>query len=111
MVERVRTKAGPYLQARWATLADHPLVGETRMCGLMGAFEIVRDKVTMERFDKDQGAGTVFRDTAIANGICLRASGDTIICAPPFVLSHAEADELIDKTLRTLEQTREALAP
>ncbi|MBT8106552.1 MAG: aspartate aminotransferase family protein [Woeseiaceae bacterium] len=111
LIERVRDDIGPYLQAKWKALAEHPLVGEARMVGLMGAFEIVRDKVTMERFDKDQGAGTVFRDTAIANGICLRASGDTIICAPPFVLSHAEADELIDKTLRTLEQTREALAP
>ena len=47
----------------------------------------------------------------IANGLCLRATGDTIICAPPFVLSHGEADELIDKTLLTLEQTHEALAP
>ena len=109
LVERVRDDIGPYLQAKWHALAEHPLVGEARMVGLMGAFELVRDKETMERFDKDKGAGAVFRDNAIANGVCLRATGDTIICAPPFVLSHAEADELIDKTLRTLEQTREAL--
>jgi putrescine aminotransferase len=110
LVERVRDDIGPYLQAKWTALEEHPLVGEARMVGLMGAFEIVRDRDTLERFDKDQGAGAVFRDNAIANGVCLRATGDTIICAPPFVLSHAEADELIDKTLRTLEQTREALA-
>ncbi len=110
LIERVRDDIGPYLQARWTALEEHPLVGEARMVGLMGAFEIVRDKETMERFDKDDGAGTLFRDTAIANGVCLRASGDTIICAPPFVLSHAEADELIEKTLRTLDETHEALS-
>jgi putrescine aminotransferase len=109
LVERVRDDIGPYLQAKWKALAEHSIVGEARMVGLMGAFEIVRNKETMLRFDEDQGAGTVFRDKAIANGVCLRASGDTIICAPPFVLSHAEADELIDKTLRTLDETREAL--
>ena len=111
LVERVRDDIGPYLQAKWAALAEHPLVGEVRMIGLMGALEIVRDEETLERFDEKLGAGTIFRDKAIANGLCLRATGDTIICAPPFVLSHGEADELIDKTLLTLDQTREALAP
>jgi putrescine aminotransferase len=109
LVERVRDDIGPYLQARWKALADHPLVGEARMVGLMGAFELVRSKDPMERFDKKQGAGGIFRDAAIDNGVCLRASGDTIICAPPFTLGHAEADELIDKAKLALEQTREAL--
>ena len=109
LVERVRDDIGPYLQAKWKALAEHPLVGEARMVGLMGAFEIVRRKDPMERFDEKQGAGTIYRDNAIANGVCLRASGDTIICAPPFTLSHAEADELIDKAQVALDQTYEAL--
>ncbi len=75
----------------------------------MGAFEIVKNKEPMERFDEKQGAGVIFRDKAIENGVCLRASGDTIICAPPFTLSHAEADELIDKAMLALEQTHEEL--
>ena len=36
LVERVRDDIGPYLQERWHRLAEHPLVGETRMVGLMG---------------------------------------------------------------------------
>jgi putrescine aminotransferase len=59
----------------------------------------------MERFDSKQGAGTVFRDAAIRNGVCLRASGDTIICAPPFTLTHAEADELIEKAQAALDES------
>ena len=109
LVERVRDDIGPYLQARWKSLEEHPLVGEARMVGLMGAFEIVRNKDPMERYDSKQGAGTIYRDNAIANGVCLRASGDTIICAPPFTLSHAEADELIEKAALALDQTHAAL--
>ena len=109
LVERVRDDIGPYLQAKWKALEAHPLVGEARMVGLMGAFELVKNKDPVERFDEKRGAGGVFRDAAIDNGVCLRASGDTIICAPPFTLSHAEADELIDKARQALEQTREAL--
>ncbi len=110
LVERVRDEIGPYLQARWAQLADHPLVGDTRMVGLMGAFEIVRKKAPMERFPEKRGAGAIFRDAAIANGVCLRASGDTIICAPPFTLTHGEADELVVKARAALDETQEILA-
>ena len=111
LVERVRDDIGPYLQARWAKLAEHPLVGEARMTGLMGAFEIVKNKEPMERFDSKQGAGTIFRDAAIRNGVCLRASGDTIICAPPFTLTHAEADELVDKARLALDESLALLKP
>jgi len=109
LVERIRDDIGPYLQAKWAALADHPLVGEARMVGLMGAFELVKDKRSMERFDSKVGAGAVYRDHVTASGLCLRASGDTIICAPPFTLSHAEADELIDKALIALNLTQKSL--
>ena len=47
----------------------------------------------------------MFRDAAIRNGVCLRASGDTIICAPPFTLTHAEADELIEKAQAALDES------
>ncbi len=109
LVERIKTDIGPYLQNRWAELAEHPLVGETRMVGLMGAFEIVKDKSTMERFEEKQGAGGIYRDHVTALGLCLRASGDTIICAPPFTLTHKQADELIETAKKALDKTRETL--
>ena len=109
LVERIRDDIGPYLQAKWKALTDHPLVGEARMVGLMGAFELVKDKETLERFDQKVGAGSVYRDHVTATGLCLRASGDTIICAPPFTLSHAEADELIDKARIALDLTQKSL--
>jgi len=110
LVERVKSDIGPYLQKRWKELAAHPLVGETRMVGLMGALELVMSKDPVERFPEKQGAGTICRDILVDNGLVMRAVGDTIICAPPFTLSHDEADELIDKAFRCLDLTQEALS-
>ena len=109
LVERIRTDIGPYLQQKWHALGEHVLVGDTRMVGLMGAFEIVRSKQPVARFEEEQGAGALFRDLLTNNGVCMRAVGDTIVCAPPFVLSHAEADELIEKTWLVLDAVQEIL--
>jgi putrescine aminotransferase len=110
LVEGIKNDIGPYLQEKWRGLAEHPLVGDTRMVGLMGAFEIVKSKDPLERFDEQHGAGVVFRDFLIEDGVCMRAVGDTIICAPPFVLTHAEADELMEKTWVALDKLRKALS-
>ena len=109
LVERTREDIGPYLQEKWAKLAEHPLVGETRMVGLMGALELVRDKGSLERFDEDAGAGTICRDLLVNNGLVMRAVGDTIVTAPPLTLSHAEADEMIEKTWKCLDLTADAI--
>lgn len=109
LVERIKDDIGPYLQQKWASLGEHPLVGETRMMGLMGALELVKEKASGERFHEDQGAGTLCRDNLINSGLCMRAVGDTIICAPPFVLSHAEADELVATAWKALDLTEKAL--
>ena len=110
MVERIKDDIGPYLQQRWSELAEHPIVGETRMVGLMGALEIVRDRATCERFDEDFQAGTRCRDHAIDAGLVMRAVGDTMIVAPPFPLTHAQADELVNKAAVALDRTQAELA-
>ena len=100
---------GPYLQKGWQSLAEHPLVGEARMVGLMGALELVKNKQPVERFDEKQGVGTICRDALIDNGLVLRSVGDTIVCAPPLTLTHEEADELLEKAWKCLDLTQQAL--
>jgi putrescine aminotransferase len=109
LVERIKNDIGPYLQERWQKLEDHPLVGESRMVGLMGALELVRSKETLQRFDEKQGVGTICRDFLVDNGLVMRAVGDTIVAAPPFVLTHEEADEMIEIAWRCLDLTQEAI--
>jgi len=110
LVERVRDDIGPYLQKAWKTLAEHPLVGEARMVGLMGALELVAAKDPLQRFEEKQGVGAICRDILTANGLVLRAVGDTIVAAPPLTLSHDEADELIEKTWKCLDLTQAEIA-
>src|SRR3546814_14662564 len=65
LVARVREDVGPYLQQRLATLADHPLVGEVRGIGLLGAVELVADKASRARFKPEGRAGPICRDHCV----------------------------------------------
>ncbi|TBW40550.1 aspartate aminotransferase family protein [Azotobacter chroococcum] len=105
IVERVRTRTAPYLQKRWRELAEHPLVGEVRGVGMLAALELVKDKRTRERFPADKTAGLRCREHCFANGLVMRAVGDTMIVAPPLVISEAEIDELIAKARLCLDLT------
>ena len=103
LVERVRSVIGPYLAARWLALADHPLVGEARMVGLIGGLELTPDKILRARFPKAGEIGTICRDVAYRAGLILRATGDCMLVAPPFVLSETEADLLVERTRHALD--------
>ena len=119
LVEHVRDTAGPYLQSRWGELAAHPLVGEARGLGLFGALELVKPgsvgkaggaagarSATGEGWFEPRGkVGERCRDNAIANGLVMRATRDTMIIAPPLVITRAEIDELVEKAWKTLDQT------
>jgi putrescine aminotransferase len=105
LVDRVRQDIGPYLQKRWSGLGDHPLVGEARGVGLIGALELVAHKPS-RTFFRDRGrAGTLCRDHCFENGLVMRAVRDTMIISPPLVLSEAEADELVEKAWKCLDLT------
>ncbi|PID45772.1 MAG: aspartate aminotransferase family protein [Proteobacteria bacterium] len=109
LVNYVKNDIGPYLKERWLTLAEHPLVGEARMKGLVGALELTPDKVTRAPFDVESGTvGTICREFCFNNGLVMRAVGDTMIISPPLVLSHEEADELVEKAKAVLDLTYDA---
>lgn len=111
LVPRVKTDVGPYLAAALASLDDHPLVGETRSVGLLGAVEIVSDKAARLRFGGKEGtAGPVLRDLCIENGLMVRAVRDTIVMSPPLIITHAQIDELVDILRRSLDAAVPKLA-
>ena len=109
IVSRVRDDLAPYFATRWQSLGEHPLVGEVRCQGLLAALELVRDKTTRTRYAKGLKLGDQCRDIAIAQGLVMRAVGDTMIVAPPLVIGRQHVDELVDKALRTLDLTAEAV--
>lgn len=104
LIERVRDDTGPYFRkALMERLAGHGIVGEVRTIGLMGAIEIVKDKETRERFPGDGAAAVVVRDHAIANGMMLRATGDTMILSPPLIWTRSTIDMAADRIARALD--------
>ncbi|KJK08837.1 MULTISPECIES: aspartate aminotransferase family protein [Pseudomonas] len=108
IIERVHEETAPYLQKRLRELNDHPLVGEVRGLGMLGAIELVKDKATRARYE-GQGAGMICRQFCFDNGLIMRAVGDTMIIAPPLVISREEIDELVEKARKCLDLTLEAL--
>jgi len=104
VIERVRDDLVPYWSARWRVLAEHPLVGEARSLGLFGALELVPSKPSRAFFPERGTVGTRARDLAIRNGLVMRAVWDTLIVAPPLVITRSEIDELITKAVTTLDQ-------
>lgn len=105
VVDRVKSDTGPYLQQRWQELAAHPLVGEARIAGLVGAIELVPKKPSHEAFAERGQVGSRCRDIALANGLILRATYDAMLLSPPLIISRAEIDELMDKIVKSLDQT------
>ena len=108
IIENAHNETAPYLQKRLRELNDHPLVGEVRGVGLLGAIELVQDKATRKRYEGG-GAGMICRQFCFDNGLIMRAVGDTMIIAPPLVISKDEIDELVTKARKCLDLTLETL--
>ena len=109
ILDRVKQSTAPYLEEKWTSLADHSLVGEARIKGLMGAIELTNNKEKRSRFPSEMSVGALCRDISINNGLVMRAVGASMIIAPPLIINHAEIDELIQKARTTLDETQEAI--
>src|ERR1700733_15069426 len=110
LVERVAEDVGPYLARALASLRDHPIVGEARSLGLIGAVEIVARKGTNARFCGKEGtAGPLVRDACIKNGLMVRAIRDSIVMCPPLIITHAEIDQLVAILERSLTEAHAQL--
>ena len=104
LVERCR-ELGPYFAQALASLRDHPIVGETRSMGLIGAIELSSDKAKRSRFKDSGRVGTMCRDHCFKNGLIMRACWDTMVLAPPFVITKKEIDELVRLARVALDAT------
>jgi putrescine---pyruvate transaminase len=105
LVERVHGETGPYLEKRLEELLDHPLVGEVRLKGFIGAIELVKDKKTRAAYQPQGEVGTICRDHCFAIGLVMRATRDTMLISPPLSWTKAEIDELLALTRKALDLT------
>ena len=96
---------GVPFQDRLHALSDHPLIGETRGKGLLGAVEIVQDKANRTAYPAASGVGVYCMARCEANGLLLRPLGDSLAISPPLVITEAQVHELFDKLETSLDET------
>jgi 4-aminobutyrate--pyruvate transaminase len=104
ILSHVRRMA-PRMQAGLRRFADHPLVGEVRGIGLIGAIELVRDKATKAPFDPAQAVGPFLAKRAHQHGLILRALGDSIAFCPPLIINESEIDLMFERFALALDDT------
>jgi 4-aminobutyrate--pyruvate transaminase len=105
IVRHVQTVSPVYL-SRLRALTGHPLVGEARGIGLIGAVELVKNKRSKESFDARQGVGGKVVAFAQEEGlICRAVAGDSIAICPPLVISADEINQTFDALTRALDRT------
>lgn len=92
-----------------AALGDHPMVGEIRNSGLIGAIELTSDKRTRRFFEKRGRVGTICRDRCFANNLVMRAVRDTMVFSPPLVITEAEIDDMVNRATRAIGATYDAV--
>jgi 4-aminobutyrate--pyruvate transaminase len=101
----VRTVAPTFLK-RLNALADHPLVGEAKGVGLIGAVELVADKATKASHLPAKMVGQACANYAQAEGLFVRALlGDRVAFCPPLIITEAEINEMFDRFVRALDKT------
>ncbi len=76
--------------------AGHPLVGEVRGVGLLGAIELVADKAERRSFE----IGARLAKLAEKHGVTARALADTLAFSPPLIITENEIEEMLNGVAR-----------
>jgi 4-aminobutyrate--pyruvate transaminase len=117
IVQHVR-EVGTHLQdGLRRRFANHPLVGEVRGVGMIGAIELVADRDTRTNFDPKLKMAARWAKHMEPHGVIGRTLfNDSVALSPPLIITTAEVDELLDRMDAALsdfmaELHREHLAP
>ncbi|NYZ14190.1 aspartate aminotransferase family protein [Azospirillum sp. RWY-5-1] len=110
MLNHVRSVSPRFLE-RLTALGDHPLIGEARGIGLIGAVELVADKETKTPFEPAGMAGAKVNALGHEQGVITRAMGDRIAFCPPLVIGTDDIDEMFDRFTRALDAAIPVLKP
>ena len=95
----------PEFAAGLDDLLAHPLVGDSRHIGMLGALELVTDKATKAKFDPELKLHERLFKAAYDNKIVFRAFNDDILgFAPALSYTESEMALLFERLRKTLDQ-------
>ena len=110
IVNHVKTLEVQFLK-RLAELEEHPLVGQARGVGLIGAVEIVRDKETREQYPVADKVAAQIANFARGHQLILRPTpGDSVALCPPLIINSKELDQVFDRLAATLDDMWKTLS-
>ncbi len=91
--------------------ADHPLVGEIRGFGLIGAIELLANCDPPNAFDPKLGVAARVAKAAMGNGVLTRAlpNADTLAFSPPLTISSGEIDTMIAGVRDAVDEVKQEL--
>lgn len=103
-------RMGEILKARLALLMERfPFIGDVRGKGLLLAFELVRDRLTMEPLPRERNAFHRLVEIAYVNKLVIYARrtrggdlGDHFLVCPPMIITESQIDEIMDKLIASL---------
>jgi 4-aminobutyrate--pyruvate transaminase len=104
LYEYVR-KLTPQFQTSLSRLGEHPLVGEARGAGLVGACELVSNKDTKAAFDAKRAVGAKCMGFCQQHGLIVRAIGDSVAICPPYIVTEEQLEEIFSLFERGLNDT------
>ena len=97
-------KVAPLFERGLQAMRRHPLVGDARQRGLLGALELVADKTSKRRFDASLNLSARIQKAAYENRIIFRAFADGILgFAPALCYSESEMALLFERLGKTLD--------
>jgi 4-aminobutyrate--pyruvate transaminase len=85
--------------------ASHPLVGEARGAGLIGAVELVADKPSKAAFPQPGKTGLFLAERCHDHGLIIRPIGDIAAFCPPLIITRGEIKEMFRRFARALDDT------
>ena len=100
-VRKVMPRFAQHLEA----LRGHPLVGEVRHSGLMGAIEVAPKHGDPTPFENPGKVGPALSNELLKHGVILRAIGDSLALCPPMIISEDEIDQLFAPMEKALDAT------
>jgi adenosylmethionine-8-amino-7-oxononanoate aminotransferase len=90
---------------------NHAHVGDIRGRGLFQAIELVEDRLTKAPFDPARKLHAKVKKAAMARGLMVYPmggtidgqTGDHVLLAPPFIVTSAQIDEIVDRLAGALD--------
>ena len=105
LLANVRAKGALLSRRLQERFGNHPFVGDVRGRGLFQGVELVADRGTKEPFDPARKLNALVKKEAMKRGLMIYpmggaadgVRGDHVLLAPPFILTDANVDAIVER--------------